>query len=515
MIIKQETIDTNSSILLITKKQDLAKLWKATLLEVEGAQVDWLILSQSVWENPINDFINHKYALMVIACERSDWRGAALIQKTREVDKNIEIIVIVEQDEGYTDKWISDCRIYDILHNPNQLPQRLKISVKNALEAYYLKQQIRILSNDPWYNITHQLHQEHKELLPSSKFLDSMSHEFQSPLNSIMGYVQILIPQLKTKELPEEFIKYLKNIKHCGQNLSDLVNNLLELYRVKSLPLLQESLNIHHLCEDVFNAFQTQAQKKKICLTKEWDSSLPISIQSDRNRVFNVLMPVLKNAIQFTEPGGNVWFKVSRKKEDIQFEIRDTGIGLDPLQTHKIFNTFQKVESDRSRVLEGAGLGLSLAKQAIELLEGEIEVKSQIGQGACFLIRFPLIPIESFHFFSSTNETMELIDKMKDRISENEPTSFTGTLMPLADTPVAVKKELFDEFEKLSKLPIYLLDKILLQTQNIEKLCQGIDSPIASLIPQLLKAAFDGDEPTFSKLMKSILMELSTTLKQE
>ncbi|MBU2513674.1 response regulator [bacterium] len=244
-----------------------------------------------------------------------------------------------------------------------------------------------------------------------SRFLANISHEIRTPLNSIIGFSQILFNKAQSIGSPVETINQLNNIKSSGQELSELIDNLLEINKIASgrITVNLEPINLMELVKTVYNINRANAEKRSIQFSLTMDPKLPNYIESDQSRLNQVLMNLVANAIKFTPDGKHVAFNVNRDNGFIVFEIIDQGIGISDEQIATIFETFEQEDSSSTRKFGGSGLGLSIVKRQLEILKGTIAVQSKKGEGTSFIVRLPEvetsrtdksveIPFDEHHF---------------------------------------------------------------------------------------------------------------------
>ncbi|NQE32587.1 hybrid sensor histidine kinase/response regulator [Microcoleus asticus] len=214
-----------------------------------------------------------------------------------------------------------------------------------------------------------------------SEFLANMSHELRTPLNGILGYTQILKRQ---KNLADQEKDGLNVISQCGEHLLTLINDILDLSKIEARKMEIHLSNFHfsEFLEGIAEICNIRAEQKGISLIYEPITQLPIAVQGDEKRLRQVLINLLGNAIKFTEKGG-VAFKVGYQDGKIRFQVEDTGVGMAPEQLQDIFLPFHQV-GDANRKVEGTGLGLAISRQLVQMMGGEIKVKSTLGQGSIF-----------------------------------------------------------------------------------------------------------------------------------
>ncbi len=224
-----------------------------------------------------------------------------------------------------------------------------------------------------------------------SEFLSSMSHELRTPLNGILGYAQIL---RRNRHLTSNQDNGLKIIHQSGNHLLTLINDILDLAKIEArkLELYLTDIHLASFLSGVTSIIQMRALEKDILFKYEANADLPTGIKTDEKRLRQVLLNLLGNAVKFTDRG-TVTLLVSslqkHQKEDstfqatLRFEVRDTGVGMNPQQLAKIFQPFEQV-GDVKRRAAGTGLGLTITKQLVELMGGKLQVSSELGKGSTF-----------------------------------------------------------------------------------------------------------------------------------
>ncbi len=219
-----------------------------------------------------------------------------------------------------------------------------------------------------------------------SEFLSNMSHELRTPLNGILGYAQIL---KRSQNLTASQSQGLNTIQKSGEHLLTLINDILDLSKIEArkMELYLNELHFPTFLEGVVGIIKMRALEKEILFRYEPSHDLPIGIKADEKRLRQVLLNLLGNAIKFTDRG-EVQLKINTNYIDsnhtkIRFEIIDTGVGMTAEQMTQIFQPFEQV-GDVKRRGEGTGLGLTITRQLVELMGGELQVNSTIGQGSTF-----------------------------------------------------------------------------------------------------------------------------------
>ena len=220
-----------------------------------------------------------------------------------------------------------------------------------------------------------------------SLFLATMSHEIRTPMNGMLGIVELL----KSTTLADEQARYLDLIYSSGDALLAIINNVLDYSKIEAGKMSLEIINfdLHKLVEHTIALFAVVASNKKINLVTDIEPDVPRMINSDPTRLRQIINNLVSNAIKFTEYG-TVVLRISTGENDIDgndflnFEVEDSGIGMDRDQIENLFQSFTQADSSTTRKYGGTGLGLSISKFFIEKMGGSVEVTSSQGKGSTF-----------------------------------------------------------------------------------------------------------------------------------
>jgi PAS domain S-box-containing protein len=221
-----------------------------------------------------------------------------------------------------------------------------------------------------------------------SEFLARMSHEFRTPLNSIIGFTDLLAEQGEGA-LEEAYADYVRHVHDGAHHLLALVSDILDLSRIEAgrIDLRYEEFAAAEAVSDVLSVTGSLAEAKQIELHSEIAPQLMVC--GDRTRFKQILYNLLSNAVKFTPAAGSVQLTAQPHYGEIRFCVRDTGIGIPPEQHSAIFDEFTQLAPAASGVKEGAGLGLTITKRIVELHGGRIWVESTTGEGSRFYFTMP------------------------------------------------------------------------------------------------------------------------------
>ena len=228
-----------------------------------------------------------------------------------------------------------------------------------------------------------------------TEFIATVSHELRTPLNSIIGFSGVL-QKNPQQRLSNRDLEYLGKINRNGKHLLGLINNILELAKTETGKLhpVIRPLDPVRLVSEVVEMLQPQASAKQLYLELDIDQP-PGEISSDADKFEQILVNLIGNAIKFTHQGGVTIYLDTTADHHLQIDIEDTGIGIAEEQLHFIFEPFRQADSGINRRYEGTGLGLTIARNLVTLLNGTITVDSHPGVGSRFRMRLPLIPANS------------------------------------------------------------------------------------------------------------------------
>jgi signal transduction histidine kinase/CheY-like chemotaxis protein/HPt (histidine-containing phosphotransfer) domain-containing protein len=247
-----------------------------------------------------------------------------------------------------------------------------------------------------------------------SSFLATMSHDIRTPMNAILGMGEVL----RDSGLNKEQGNALKVMTHAGENLLSLINDILDLSKVESGQLQIEtvSFDLYELIEKTHYILLHQARDKGLDSIPVIKSDCPNFVIGDPQRLRQILINLLGNAIKFTESGKITLMVEPHRTDLIQFTVSDTGVGIPQEQLENIFDPFQQADNSTSRHFGGTGLGLSICKQLVRAMGGEIQVESEFGKGSTFHFTARLPKSEE----ALSDETLTHVTRIQERKNESQ-----------------------------------------------------------------------------------------------
>jgi signal transduction histidine kinase/CheY-like chemotaxis protein len=283
--------------------------------------------------------------------------------------------------------------IYNIRRNSQYLTETLKDIEAELNEKQKLEIQEVIKKNDTieiYKFLANAIKEPSKE---KDNFLANMSHEIRTPLNGIIGFTNLL----KAEKLYGEQLEFVNIIEESSNNLLHIVNDILDFAKVSSgiIELENISFNLMEKFEACVDSYTIKASQKNIELGLFIDPKLPTDIIGDPTKISQIILNLLSNAIKFTPNNGQINITIKKiletKREiDIQFSVKDSGIGIEKEKKNKIFDAFSQADASTNRKFGGTGLGLTISSKFVELMNGKLEIESHPNQGSRFFFTLRL-----------------------------------------------------------------------------------------------------------------------------
>lgn len=223
-----------------------------------------------------------------------------------------------------------------------------------------------------------------------AKFLANMSHEIRTPINTIIGMNEMILRENRDAEVAE----YARNVQNASRLLLGLINDVLDFSKIEAgkLDILEANYCLSKMLTDVVQGIRIKAESKRLKVKIEVEEALPSVLKGDEIRIRQILNNLLSNAVKYTKQGIITLTVKGIWEEDtfsLHMSVSDTGIGIRKEDQAKLFGSFQRLEEEKNRYIEGTGLGLNITKQLAELMGGSIKVKSEYQKGSCFTVVIP------------------------------------------------------------------------------------------------------------------------------
>lgn len=329
------------------------------------------------------------------------------------------------------------------------------------------------------------------------EFIANMSHEIRTPMNAIVGMARLL----QEKNPRDDQNKYLNAITQSADNLLVIINDILDFSKIEAGKITIESVpfSLKHLLKNVVTLLRFKAVEKGIDIRFDANENVPEHLIGDPTRLSQVLMNLAGNAVKFTEKGMVQIVCRNVELEDdfvkIAFDVIDTGIGISEKYVGKIFESFTQAGTDVARKFGGTGLGLTISKQLVELMEGSIEVSSKIGEGTTFTFLLPFQIgdgkfIEQLDELDIAESDLNVLNRTKILlVDDNEFNRIVAvdTLKSIAaNIDITEAQSGFDAIEKLkeSTFDLVLMDIQMPKMSGIEttkKIRNEFDEPISNI----------------------------------
>ncbi len=306
-------------------------------------------------------------------------------------------------------------------------------------------------------------------------FLANMSHEIRTPLNGVVGFTQLL----KSTEVTEEQEEFISVIEHSSENLLNIVNDILDLSKIKADKIELESIPFDPIekFEASVESYAARAAEKDIEFGVYVDPELPSEVIGDPTKISQVIVNLISNAIKFTKVNGKVDVLIEKLSEGdhdttVKFSVKDNGIGITEEQKSKIFDAFSQADVSTSRKFGGTGLGLAISGKLVSFMGGELEIESVEGEGSTFFFTLKLEKSEQSKERTAVNmRGFKVGFVVPDATVEREMNKnleayidYTGAMFK-----VYFDNELFEEEEALLPDVVFIDHRYCQRTDEIEK----------------------------------------------
>ncbi len=340
--------------------------------------------------------------------------------------------------------------------------------------------------NDLTENIVSTLIEENKQcemrLKRDYDFFSAMVHDIRTPMNAMLGFLELIESEVENKTLKE----YIRSAHKSGELITSLVNDILDMSKLRAgkIEIDKYIFTPITLFEDISNLFYYSAKKKGIYLSTYFSPLIPYTIESDPYRLKQIINNFLSNALKFTPEGGivSLEFNYDKDTHTLYISVSDTGIGMTEDALQKIFIPYEQASKSTASQYGGTGLGMSISKQLASLLGGKIEVDSQLGEGSTFTLSIPVNPV------SNTIDTIEQEDFEDVEIiliktdKSNTENSIVIDLIQgylndihIKSNIIDLKSALISTQDSYNEKRVYILDSSLIDESNINEVKELIN----------------------------------------
>jgi len=322
------------------------------------------------------------FDLILLDFVMPDMNGLEVCQEIKSIviQKETPIIFLTANQDEKILKQAFEAGAVDYIRKPFSNTELIS-RVKNHLNLVHSKKELALAK-------------EYAESATRAKgeFLANMSHEIRTPMNGIVTVIEFL----QETGLNDKQSDLVEIIKTSSDNLLNIINDILDFSKIEAGQIELEQINFKLKDEliNVLKPLEFRAQDKGLLMTLNYDDNIPEVINGDMLRVKQIIINLVNNAIKFTQ-SGNIIIEVKLKKElnkslDIEFKVKDTGIGIKKENQKKLFKSFSQSDASSTRKYGGTGLGLAISKNLVEMMDGNISLESEYGIGSTFIFNLIL-----------------------------------------------------------------------------------------------------------------------------
>ena len=289
-----------------------------------------------------------------------------------------------------------------------------------------------------------------------SLFLSNMSHEIRTPINAVLGMNEMILRECTDKQI----LTYAENIRSSGKTLLFLINDILDMSKIESgkMEILRVEYDLSVLIMDLWNIIFLRAQEKGLTIQFSLEETLPRVLYGDDVRIKQIVTNLLTNAVKYTPQGGIEVHVAYERHGDEQISliisVKDTGMGIKKEDMGKLFESFQRLEEEKNRNIEGTGLGMNITMSLLKLMDGDMKVESEYGKGSTFTVTIPQKVI--------CDEPTGDFESIKNRQEQNRASEYQSFEAPEANILVvddnAMNLTVFQSLLKRTRMNIVTAD---------------------------------------------------------
>ena len=332
--------------------------------------------------------------------------------KKVHISEYVPEILALETEES--EKLSADYKIFrQFINDLRKNIVNDEICVYSCRERYVKLDEIK--DNDDVFgviiDVTKEIEKQKKiedEGKAKSRFLSNMSHEIRTPINAILGMNEMILREAKDGQV----LTYASNIQSSGKMLLSLINDILDMSKIESgkMEIIPVEYKMSTVIMDLWNIIYLRADEKKLAFDVELDETLPCVLYGDDVRIKQIMTNLLTNAVKYTQQG-SVRLKIDYERQSdnellLKMSVKDTGIGIREEDMGKLFESFQRLDEEKNRNIEGTGLGMNITMSLLKMMGGDMKVDSEYQKGSIFTVIIPqkIISDESIGSFQKIQE---------------------------------------------------------------------------------------------------------------
>ncbi len=467
----QTLIESNKDLrVLYVEDNDEVRNSTLSLLEDFFPNIDWAIDGEEgleKYEKYYNDNL-HYYDIVITDINMPKMDGIEMSRSLLARNEEQVIFVISAHNESDYLLKLINMGISNFILKPIDIRQLQKIIIRivtSLQNERVIKEQFEEIQQ-----INHDLRLAKEEAeeasFQKSQFLANMSHEIRTPLNAVTGFISLL----HEKETDPEKIRYLQVIKSSSDSLLHIISDILDISKIESGKLDIDPIDFSPYKEliSVVELFQEKAAHKGIVLDINYSDKIPEILFADVLRIKQILSNLLSNAIKFTPEGKTIKCTIRYESGCLSIRVKDYGIGIPKEKQKLIFKPFSQAESSTTREYGGTGLGLAISSKLIQMLNGELTLKSKEGKGSIFT--FTIEMPEGKDICSTSEDSIEYLESLKGHILIVEDMKANSMFLGIVLGNVGLTYDIaINGMEAIEKFKIKKYDLILMD-ENMPKL---------------------------------------------
>ena len=394
--------------------------------------------------------------------------GLEMSELIKKHNQNAKIIIISAFNEidylkkainlgisNYVTKPLNHTLLFDSL-------DKISTDIYNATQIRYANHKV-IQEKKRAQELEHIANESNKA---KSMFLANMSHEIRTPLNAIQGFIDVLIED----EIDTRKLSYLDIVHKNSKSLLQIINDILDFSKIESgkLDISMEKYNLYEQIDNVASLFCAKAKEKELILSIFIEPNISRFFNSDDLRIRQIISNLLSNAIKFTEKNGVVSLNITSdvKNQTIKFCVKDTGRGISEEYLKTIFDSFSQEDNSITKTFGGTGLGLAISFKLVDMLGGELKVKSELGKGSEFYFELPTKDLKEIEQVFTKEKLLPLV---KSSIAIIYPNAAKNKILPVKLYLESFKIKTIKEYNQIEKDSLEDFDFIIICGDMIDK----------------------------------------------